>query len=263
MSNGALNSVYYKTAADSAHQLKVANDIYLQTSYPDSMWKRILNTPLSNDKSYKYSDLTFYFIQKIVERVSGQSLDQFVEKSFYGPMGLRSIGYNPLSKMSTSNIAPTENDALWRKQHIRGYVHDQGAAMLGGVGGHAGLFSNAQDLAAVMQMLLNRGEYGGVRYLSAEVIDEFNQRYYPGNRRGLGFDKPVLNGHGGSACDQASDSSFGHTGFTGTMCWADPETGLVFIFLSNRIDPDAENKKIQNLDIRTKIQSVFYNQCAN
>lgn len=257
MSSGVLRRDLYTTQKDPMHSAQIADGMYFLNSYRDSMWQQILNTPLSADRTYKYSDLAFYFMQRIVEKKTGESLDAYVDRQFYRPMGLTSMGYQPLKRMPRSLIAPTENDKLWRKQHLRGYVHDQGAAMLGGVAGHAGLFSTAQDLAAIMQMLLNNGSYGGKQLLTPEVIAQFNTRYYSGNRRGLGFDKPTSNG-GGSACSEASQNSFGHTGFTGTMSWADPETGIVFIFLSNRVDPDAENKKLQELDIRTKIQSEIY-----
>lgn len=255
--NGAWRKDLYSTQKDPLHSAQIADGIYFLNSYRDSMWQQILATPLSSEHIYKYSDLAFYFAQQIVEKKTGESLDAYVQNRFYKPMGLSSMGYQPLKRMPRSIVAPTEMDRTWRKQHIRGYVHDQGAAMLGGVAGHAGLFGTAQDLAAVMQMLLNGGSYAGKEFLSRAVIDQFNTRYYSGNRRGLGFDKPTSNG-GGSACSEASQSSFGHTGFTGTMCWADPETGIVFVFLSNRVNPDAENKKLQELDIRTKVQSEFY-----
>ncbi|MFN8698615.1 MAG: glycoside hydrolase family 3 N-terminal domain-containing protein [Flavobacteriales bacterium] len=247
----------YTMEPDSLHQAQVAEGMYILNTYRDSIFQQILSTPISKDKGYLYSDLGYYFIQRIVEKQTGMSLDAFTTAQFYRPMGLLHTGYNPSGKMRKEQIAPTENDKLWRKQAVRGFVHDQGAAMMGGVAGHAGLFSTAQELAIIMQMLMNGGTYGGTRYLSKEVIDTFNTRYYPGNRRGVGFDKPALKG-GGSACSEATDSSFGHTGFTGTMCWADPDTGIVFVFLSNRVNPDAENKLLQTLDIRTRIQTEFY-----
>jgi beta-N-acetylhexosaminidase len=255
--NGVLRKDLYASQKDPAHSAQIADGLFFLNSYRDTMWKQILSTPLSAERSYKYSDLAFYFMQLIAEKKTDETLDTYVFNRFYKPMGLGSMGYQPLKRMPRSLIAPTEFDRTWRKQHILGYVHDQGAAMLGGVAGHAGLFGTAQDLAAVMQMLLNRGTYAGKEFLSKGVVDQFNRRYYPGNRRGLGFDKPTSNG-GGSACSEASQSSFGHTGFTGTMCWADPETGIVYVFLSNRVNPDAENKKLQELDIRSKIQSEFY-----
>ena len=256
--DGELKSDIYKTSPTQGFSKPVAEGIYIKDDYKEEMFNQILKTPISIDKSYKYSDLAFYFTQRLVETISGQSLDVYVTDQFYNKMNLRSMGYLPLERMPKSIIAPTEDDKTFRGQHLRGYVHDQGAAMQGGVAGHAGLFSNAQDLAAVMQMLLNGGVYGGKRLLTKETIDMFNTRYFKGNRRGLGFDKPAFTKNTGSTCPEASPSSFGHTGFTGTICWADPETGIVYIFLSNRVNPDAENKLIQTLDIRTKVQHEIY-----
>jgi CubicO group peptidase (beta-lactamase class C family) len=207
--------------------------------------------------------LGYYFIQRIVEQQSGMSLDAFVTKYFYAPMGLATMGYQPLSRMEAKNIAPTEDDKIFRSQTIQGHVHDQGAAMMGGVAGHAGLFSNAQDLAAVMQMLMDGGVYGGKRYVESSTVGMFNTRHFAGNRRGLGFDKPTFTPGHGSSCGAASANSFGHTGFTGTMCWADPDHDLVYVFLSNRVNPDAENKKLQELNIRTEIQAEIYKAWGN
>jgi CubicO group peptidase (beta-lactamase class C family) len=258
LSNGNLKTDIYKSTSEKGFSKPVAKDIYIRDDYKREMFNEILKTPLSSDKSYKYSDLAFYFTQHLVETISGQPLDVFVTDQFYKKMNLRSMGYLPLERMNESTVAPTEDDKTFRGQHIRGYVHDQGAAMQGGVAGHAGLFSNAQDLAAVMQMLMNGGVYGGKRLLTEETIEMFNTRYFKGNRRGLGFDKPAFAKNTGSTCPEASASSFGHTGFTGTICWADPETGIVYVFLSNRVNPDAENKLIQTMDIRTKIQHEIY-----
>ncbi len=256
--DGQLDTNIYSSSLDSAHHNQVCDGLYIMDTYRDSIFNRIISTPLSAEKTYKYSDLGYYFIQRIVEKQTGQTLDAYIQNNFYTPMGLSSIGYKPLSKMSKNNIAPTENDKTFRLEHLQGYVHDQGAAMMGGVAGHAGLFSTAQDLAAVMQMLLNGGSYNGTQYISKATFDLFNTRHFSGNRRGLGFDKPSLTPGTGSTCRAASALSFGHTGFTGTMCWADPSNGLVYIFLSNRVNPDAENKKLQDLSIRTEIQEEIY-----
>ncbi|MBX7052256.1 MAG: serine hydrolase [Flavobacteriales bacterium] len=258
ITKGSLDAKVYRTQPEPGFTSQVADGIFIMDSYRDSIFNQIIQTPLSSDKSYKYSDLGYYFMQRIVEKQSGQSLDVFVSENFYQPMGLSSIGYQPLKRMKSNSIAPTENDKTFRTQHIRGHVHDQGAAMMGGVAGHAGLFSTAQDLAAIMQMLMDHGVYGGKQYISKETISLFNTRHFSGNRRGLGFDKPSLSPGHGSTCKEASAASFGHTGFTGTMCWADPESGLVYIFLSNRVNPDAENKKLQDLNIRTDIQEEIY-----
>lgn len=256
--NGQLNPAIYKTKSQEGYTNQVADSIFILDSYKDSIYNKILSTPLNKNKTYNYSDLGYYFLQKIIEQTTGESIDKFVRETFYEPLGLSSMGYLPLERISAERIAPTENDISFRKQLIKGYVHDQGAAMMGGVAGHAGLFSSAQDLAVIMQMLNNGGTYGGKTYLKKETINAFNKRYFSGNRRGLGFDKPALTSGKGPTCKEASAMSFGHTGFTGTMCWADPKNGLVYVFLSNRVNPNAENKKLQSLDIRTDIQEEIY-----
>jgi beta-glucosidase-like glycosyl hydrolase/CubicO group peptidase (beta-lactamase class C family) len=263
MHNGELDAGIYKTTSQDGFSQQVARGIYIADQYRDSIFNAIIRTPLSSDKSYKYSDLGYYFIQRIVEQQSGMSLDVFVQHHFYGPMGLSTMGYQPLERMPATQIAPTEDDRVFRSQTIQGYVHDQGAAMMGGVAGHAGLFSNAQDLTAVMQMLMDGGVYGGKRYIQASTLGLFNTRHFAGNRRGLGFDKPTFTPGHGSTCGAASQNSFGHTGFTGTMCWADPDHDLVYVFLSNRVHPDAENKKLQELNIRTEIQAEVYRAWGN
>ena len=170
------------------------------------------------------------------------------------------MGYLPLRKMNSSMIAPTENDSLFRRQVLRGYVHDQSSALMGGVGGHAGLFSNAYDLAVVMQMLMNQGSSADRQWIKSSTVQYFNQRHFPGNRRGLILDKPSLDKVGGSPSALASHESFGHTGFTGTMCWADPEQELVFVFLSNRIHPNVDNKKLIQQNIRTQLHTEVYKE---
>ena len=252
---------YYREELSDSFSLQVAENMFMRSDYPDSIMTQLLGCQVSAKKDYKYSDLGYYFWKYIIELHSGKRLDQYVDSCFYKPMGLSRITYNPLNKFSAFEIPPTENDKLFRKQLIQGYVHDQGAAMLGGVGGHAGLFSNATDLAALMQMLLNKGEYGGQRYLNAETIAEFTRCQFcaSGNRRGLGFDKPEMNyNKTGPTCKCVSGSSYGHTGFTGTIAWADPDRNIVYIFLCNRVYPDAENKRIQNLATRVEIQDAIY-----
>ncbi|MFM9985725.1 MAG: glycoside hydrolase family 3 N-terminal domain-containing protein, partial [Flavobacteriales bacterium] len=258
ISDGKLDPSIYSQKQDSVYNERVCDGLYIRREYRDSIFQQIIRTPLGTERNYKYSDLGYYFIQRIVENATGKSIDEFVSQTYYGPMGLNSIGYKPLENIEKERIAPTEDDQTFRHQHIRGDVHDQGAAMMGGVAGHAGLFSTAQDLAVIMQMLNNGGEYGGQRYISKETIALFNTRHFAGNRRGLGFDKPSLTPGSGSTCRQASGTSFGHTGFTGTMCWADPDQNIVYVFLSNRVNPNAENKKLQDLNIRTEIQEEIY-----
>ena len=251
--NLSLSAVYTDSCC-----IPVCANMYVNQDVESWIYDQILKVELKPEQGYLYSDLGYYYYKKIIEKLTGEKLDAYVRKTFYSPMELNYIGYNPSKRFSTKEIAPTEKDNLWRKQHVHGYVHDQGAALLGGVGGHAGLFSNAYDCAALMQMLLNGGTYGGKQYLTPETIQLFNTRYFPDNRRGLGFDKPSSKDWSGSTGPSASEESFGHTGFTGTICWADPANGTVYIFLSNRNCPSSENWKINDLKIRMRIQEEIY-----
>lgn len=240
---------------------RVAQNLYTSASLRDTIFKRILETAVSPVKKYKYSDIGYYFINEIIRRVTHTTQDNYVDSVFYSPMGLQNIGYKPREKFDISRIPPTEDDQAFRHQVIHADVHDQGAAMMGGVAGHAGLFSNANDLAVMMQMFMQYGYYGGEQILDSAVVKYFTTSpYYKSNnnRRGIGFDKPVREGGNGPTCSQCtSDKSFGHSGFTGTLTWADPESGLVYVFLSNRVYPDAMNRKIISLGIRTRIQKIL------
>lgn len=242
---------------------QVARDMYINEDVSDSIMIRIVDTPLNKDKSYKYSDMGYYFVREIVKRQSGLRLDRYAADNFYTPLGLTTMGFLPLERMSPNRIVPTEYDSYFRQQLVHGYVHDPGAAMLGGVGGHAGVFSNAYDLAVLMQMLVNRGTYGGERFLSEEVVEEYIRCQFckderDENRRGAGFDKPVIPPGPGPTCKCVSFDTFGHSGFTGTIAWADPVENIVYIFLSNRVYPTAENNRLAKMDIRTRIQSEIY-----
>ncbi|PWL24733.1 MAG: beta-N-acetylglucosaminidase [Fluviicola sp. XM-24bin1] len=253
----SLSPKFYAKAPSDSFNVKVSDNLWIRGDYEDVMYQTMLNSTLG-PKRYKYSDVGYYFIKKIVEKQSGQSLDQFVLSEFYAPMGLQYMRYNPLEHFEKSQITPTENDKIFRKQQIHGYVHDQGAAMVGGVGGHAGLFSNAGDLASLMQLFLNNGYYGQ-NYIKEQVLKEYTDcQFCSTNRRGAGFDKPVREGKGGPSSNKVSLKSFGHTGFTGTIAWADPENQVNYVFLSNRVYQDAENWKLVRMDIRTKIQDVIY-----
>ncbi|MDX9752222.1 MAG: serine hydrolase, partial [Flavobacteriales bacterium] len=212
---------------------------------------------------YLYSDMGYYLLQEVIERITGRPLDRYVEEVFHRPMGATTLGYRPLARFPLERIAPTEQEPVFRRRLVHGDVHDPGAAMMGGVAGHAGLFGSAGDLAKVMQMLVNGGVYGGRRYLSEGVIKEFTKCQFckpdgSGNRRGLGFDRPSSEAGKGPVCDCVSYASFGHTGFTGTMAWADPESRSVYIFLSNRVHPSAEVNKLARMDIRTNVQAVVH-----
>lgn len=246
--------------------LRVAENLYIHDGIRDSIFQRILSEEVSSKKKYLYSDLGYYFLNEIIQEKTGMTQDEYVYETFYKPLGLDNIGYKPRDKWNISRIPPTEDDKSFRHQIIHADVHDQGAAMLGGVCGHAGLFSNANDLGVMMQMFMQYGNYGGERYIDQNVVKLFTSSpFYDTNRnrRGIGFDKPVRGGGNGPTCSGcASDASFGHSGFTGTLTWADPETGLVFVFLSNRTFPDAENRQIISLGTRTRIMQVLYDAIA-
>jgi len=253
----------YSTTQSDSFPYRVAENLYICKSYPDTMMKRIIDSPVSDKHQYKYSDLGYYLMQKIIESKTQVSLNEYVRKNFYNPLGLSTMGYRPRERFALDRIAPTENDTKFRKQLVQGDVHDYGAAMLGGVGGHAGVFSDANDLGVLMQMYMQQGEYGGKRYIDSAIVKEFTKCQYcksSGNRRGIGFDKPAETGSGkeNPVCDCVSYLSFGHSGFTGTLAWADPEKQLVYIFLSNRVYPDVESNKLLKLGIRTAIQEVIY-----
>lgn len=251
----------YDSTYSSDYPYQVADHLYAAYYIKDTILKANINTPLAGKKKYLYSDLGYYYLQKIIEIKTKQSLDAYLMEHFYKPLGATTLGYKPLERFPRSQITPTEDDKTYRKQLIQGFVHDQGAALMGGVAGHAGLFSNANDLAKLMQLYLNKGEYGGKRYILKSTIEEFIRCQFcaNGNRRGIGFDKPTPNGTGGTACDCVSYASFGHAGFTGTLAWVDPEKDLVYIFLSNRVFPNAENRKLIKEGQRALVQQVFYN----
>src|SRR5690554_3951520 len=256
--NGRPDTNLYSSAPFANMTSVVANDLFIRNNYEDDIFKVILSKPLKA-KTYKYSDLGYYFTKRIIEKTSGKPLDELVNDQFYAPMGLTTLGYHPLDRFELNQIAPTEQDTYYRHQLVHGHVHDMGAAMMNGVGGHAGLFSNATDLAGFMQMLLNGGKYGGKQYLTKEVVEEYTGcQFCPSNRRGAGFDKPITSGKGGPAAEAASSSSFGHSGFTGTIAWSDPKSNINYVFLSNRVYPNAENWKLVKMDIRTEIQRVIY-----
>ncbi|MAW21567.1 MAG: hypothetical protein CMD16_04140 [Flavobacteriales bacterium] len=257
----SLRDTLYSPNQSEIYPYKVSEGIYLHQEYPDSIIKQVIDSDLLEKKEYRYSDLGYYFFKEIIEKKYSLSLDKIVNMKFYKGLGMENMGYLPLDRLNESRIIPTENDFEYRSQLLKGYVHDMGAAMQGGIGGHAGLFSNANDLAKLMQMYLQKGQYAGERYLSEEVIEEFTRCQFCAdeNRRGAGFDKPVLeNEEGGPTCQCVSSLSFGHSGFTGTIAWADPQKQVIYIFLSNRIHPDVNNKKLLDMDVRTEIMQVIY-----
>ena len=246
---------------DIRHHKMITPNKYLLDSWSDTIQSKILNSPVTTPGKYVYSDNDFIFLGQIVEQVSGMSLQAYTTQSFYNPLGMKSTGFLPLQKTSLNEIAATEIDDYYRHELIHGSVHDEGASVMGGVAGHAGLFSNATDLAKLYEMLLNKGQWEGKKYFEPATVANFTAYNTDISRRGLGFDKPEKNNATAKdpyPCLSASPSTFGHTGFTGTCVWADPEHDLLFIFLSNRVYPTRDSKIYNGLNLRPKIQEAIY-----
>lgn len=252
-----------KNDSSKQYPIRLKDHMYLHRKYPDKIVKAIRKSPLEKEKKYVYSDFFFILAPRVVESMIDTDFQTYIQTNFYKPLGATSVGYNPLKRYPKSSIVPTEHDYYFRHQPIHGTVHDEGAIMLGGVSGHAGLFANANDLAKLMQMYLDMGEYGGRRYIKKETLTEWTRTQFPenNNRRALGFDKPNLKyaGENNNTARDASAASFGHTGFTGTFVWMDPTSGLLYIFLSNRVDPTRDNSRLYQLNTRTQIQQALYN----
>ncbi|CAM3960596.1 glycoside hydrolase family 3 N-terminal domain-containing protein [Flavobacterium sinopsychrotolerans] len=250
---------YYHKIADSQFSTKVADGLFIRNDYHDTIMKIIANSPLSIKREYKYSDFTFIILKEYLERKTKKKLEVLSQKKFYSSLGMNNTLYNPLEKFDKNGIAPTEVDNYFRHQVVQGYVHDMAAAMEGGIAGHAGIFSNAMDVAKMMQLFLQKGNYGNKQYFSEKTFDAFNTSYYSseGVHRGLGFDKRI--GKDGSTCACVSESSFGHTGFTGNIAWVDPETEIVYVFLSNRTYPEVsgDGNKLSKEKIREDIQQII------
>jgi len=253
-----LNPAIYSNEYSKDFSVQVCDNLFISSSYRDSIYSQICKSEVRKDAKYLYSDLGFYLLADLVKAVSGQPLHVYLEENFYLPMNLTRTLFNPLMQYGLDDIPPTENDTLFRKTLIHGYVHDQGAAMLGGVSGHAGLFSSAEDMYQLAKLLLQKGSYEGKTYFSEKTVETFTAYRFEGDcRRGLGFDKPARSGTS-PCCKSASPLSYGHSGFTGTFFWLDPQYDLVYIFLSNRVNPDAGNTLITDLGIRTALQGVIY-----
>jgi beta-glucosidase-like glycosyl hydrolase/CubicO group peptidase (beta-lactamase class C family) len=253
-------SKFYSKIKSVEFQKQVADSLFIKNDYHDTIIKYIANSKLNSKKEYKYSDFTLIILKEIIEKLTSKTLDNLVNENIFNVIGANSSMFNPLQKFSKQQIIPTEIDNYFRQQKIQGHVHDMAAAMEGGVSGHAGLFSNAIDVAKIMQMYLQKGSYGSNEFFTPKTFDDFNTCYYcpEGNRRGLGFDKPTTDNEKGSTCGCTSKSSFGHTGFTGTMTWADPETEIVYVFLSNRTFPDGNAPNLlSKSNIREDIQQII------
>ena len=257
--NDSTKAYWYSDVPKEGYNVVVPG-MYLRSNIRDTMFAMLAKSPLKGT-DYRYSDLGYYLFQEMLEERFNEPLDRWAANTFYAPLGAHRLTYNPLENgFSRGEITPTEIDGYWRNRTVHGTVHDMGAAMMNGVAGHAGLFSNANDLAKMMQMYLNGGYYGGYRYFQESTIELFSGCAFCElqNRRGLGFDRKQLEDGPGPSCTCASEQSFGHTGFTGTMVWMDPKEQLLYIFLSNRTFPDAENWKLSKMDVRTNIQEYIY-----
>jgi len=259
--NGILDPKVFHDTISTDYSIKVADKLYMKNDYVETMWKAIKDSPIKDKGKYLYSDFTMIISKRIIEAIMKRPLDSLVYEYYYKPLGLATMTFKPLDRFPLNRIVPTEQDNVFRHQLLRGYVHDPAAAMFGGVSGHAGLFSNANDLAVLFQMLLNNGTYAGITYLDSATIKEFTRQQYTSspNRRGLGFDRvDNINHTNGSVSSSVSSETYGHTGFTGTCVWVDPKYNLIYIFLSNRVNPVAENPKLVNMNIRTDIQEAIY-----
>lgn len=252
--------MFLKPTYSNEFSIQISDNLYLHRNYLDTIYSRLDSSEVSFNKEYLYSDLGYYYLKKVIENLLGEPMDEWLLNNVYKPLGTYSLGYLPMKRFNKNDIVPTEYDNEFRQQLVHGYVHDPGAAMLGGVGSHAGLFGNAFDVGVIMQMYLQGGTYGNKKYVDSDVLNNYTKCQFckNNNRRGAGFDKPQLEEEG-PTCGCVSLDSFGHTGFTGTIAWADPKEQIVYVFLSNRIYPTVENKKLIEKDVRTKIQQTIYN----
>jgi len=260
-SDGNLNPNIYSKNFTEQFSIMLTDSLFMRSDYADSVYTAIINSPLNKTKRYKYSDLGFYLFPLMISKLSNQTIDQYCYEHIYKPLGMSNTCFQPLQHFDKSRIVPSEIDTNWRHDTICGYVNDQGAAMLGGVSGHAGLFSTAGDLAKLCQMWLNGGSYGDVDFFSKKTMQTFTKAPFQanGNRRAYGFDKPLmLYNSNGPTCAAASLESFGHTGFTGTFVWVDPKYNCFMVFLTNRTYPSSADNKLAKLNIRTSIQELFY-----
>ncbi|MDT0552458.1 glycoside hydrolase family 3 N-terminal domain-containing protein [Urechidicola vernalis] len=249
----------YSSEKSKDYSIQVSKDLYLRNSFTDTIYKRIYESDLREKSGYKYSGLVFYLFKRYLKDTYGKGMDELNNANFYDRLGASTLDYNPVNNIDLDRIVPSEVDNYFRRDTLHGYVHDMGAAMFNGVSGNAGLFGNSIDVAKMMQMYLQKGYYGGDRFLSPETIEVFNTRHFLDEdvRRGLGFDKPQLDDESMATCGCMSDKSFGHSGFTGTYAWADPKTQLVYVFLSNRVYPTMDNNKLGEENIRTEIQQYI------
>ena len=251
---------YYSNIKTESFKVEVNDGLFMR-SWNDTIFQRIINSDLLEKKEYKYSDLPYYLIKKYLEDKYSQSLDVMINTYIFSKIGANSLSYNPHKNENHKIIVPSEIDTYFRSGIIKGFVHDMGAAMQGGIGGHAGLFGNSLDVAKLMQLFLQKGVYGNDIFFSSDMFDEFNKCHFCKDnvRRGIGFDKPEIDDRDTITCDCVSNESYGHSGFTGTYAWADPESQLVYVFLSNRTFPTMDNRKLIENNIRTDIKKIIFN----
>jgi CubicO group peptidase (beta-lactamase class C family) len=263
--NGKVKKRFVHDSPNKRFQGQVYDGLYISNRFERKM-NRIMNrSKVSDEKKYLYSGLTFLIFPSLIEQLSETDYQTYLEENFYKPMGAHTLGYLPKGKNYENNIVPTEVDSLFRKTLVNGWVHDENAALKGGVSGNAGLFATADDLAKLMLFYQNYGNVDDQQLISAETVKEFTEVQFRENenRRGLGFDKPLLNNSELPLAEAypsplASPESFGHSGFTGTFVWADPVKKLTYIFLSNRVYPSRDHQNLFNLNIRPALQDVFY-----
>ena len=265
LKKGKLKSRFVKHGTSRRFSKEAYPHLYVKNRFNHKVYRQIKRSKVNSKKEYLYSGIASLIYPKLIENLTGESYPAYLQKNFYGPLGCNTLGYLPTPKYFSNAFVPTEVDTLFRKDLVKGWVHDENAALLGGISGNAGLFATAKDLAIIMQMYMQKGKYAGRRYFKAETVNEFIKVQYPENhnRRGLGFDKPLIGNDTLSLKEaypapEVSPESFGHSGFTGTFVWADPKNEMVFIFLSNRVYPSRSHSNIYNLNIRPALQEVFY-----
>jgi CubicO group peptidase (beta-lactamase class C family) len=265
LGNGQLDPLIFQHKPSNQFDVRVSSHLYMNKDHLARMYDQIRDSRLLPQTKYAYSDLPFYLFPKVIGNLTGENYEEYLQQTFYRPLGATTITFNPYNHFPISQIVPTEQDDLFRNELIQGFVHDEGAAMMGGVSGNAGLFATTNDLAKMMQLYLQNGYYGGQNYIAAASIAEFTKVQYPErqNRRGLGFDKPFINNylyrqHNAYPAPDASPESYGHGGFTGTFTWADPKKQILFIFMANRIHPSRKNILLSELNIRSDMLQAIY-----
>ena len=268
--NGQIKTRFVKSKRNKRFKNEAYEGLFVKNRFKNKMFRQINRSKVSDSKKYKYSGLSFLIYPDLIAQITGENYTNYLQENFYTPLKANTLSYRPKTKNYKNLIVPTEMDSIFRKGLTKNWVHDENAALLGGISGNAGLFGTALDLAKVMQMYANYGVYDGKRYISDKTLREFTKIQYPENknRRGLGFDKPLINNANLSIKEaypapEVSAESFGHSGFTGTFVWADPKNDLIFIFLSNRVYPSRSHRNIYNLNIRPLVQQVFYKAIKN